>query len=111
MSKPLIYVAGPYTNPDPVTNTRDAFYMGLRIYETTGCPVLVPHLTLLGHAMFPRDLEFWYQFDLAQVAKVDAVYRLAGSSSGADKEVAFAEEHGIPVLRTWGDLMAFIGRF
>lgn len=111
MSNPLIYIAGPYSNPDPVYNTRIAFMHGLSIYENTGCPVIVPHLTLLGHAMFPRDLEFWYEFDLAQVAKCDAVYRFPGASTGADKEVAFAEEHGVPVFLDKGSLYVFVGEW
>lgn len=109
--KPLVYVAGPYTNPDPVLNTREAFQHGLTIYESTGCPVIVPHLTLLGHAMFPRDIDFWYEFDLAQVAKCDVVYRFPGASTGADKEVAFAIQQGIPWFTQKGDLFAFIGQW
>ena len=96
--KPLIYIAGPYTHGDPVTNTRDAVEEGMRIYEATGAGVIVPHLSLLAHVMFPRPLDYWYNFDLAQLIYCDAVYRLDGPSHGADREVAFAEEHGIPVF-------------
>lgn len=106
--KPLIYIAGPYTNPDPVENTRSAVEFGMGLYEATDAPVIVPHLSLLSHAMFPRGIDYWYAFDLALVLHCDAVFRLAGASSGADKEEAFAEEHNIPIFRDRDELIRWI---
>lgn len=103
--KPLVYIAGPYANPDPVLNTRRAFEAGLAIYEVSGCPVIVPHLTLLGHAMFPRDVEFWYEFDLAQLAKCDLMLRLPGDSTGADREEQCALELGMPIWYSLEDMI------
>lgn len=97
MTKPLIYIAGPYTNPDPVLNTRNAVHVGLRIYERTGAGVIIPHLSLLAHAMHPHNIDYWYKFDLALLAPCTALYRIEGQSTGADNEVAFAHEHDIPV--------------
>jgi hypothetical protein len=99
MRPPLVYVAGPYAAPDPVLNTRRAFQAGLEVYESTGFPVVVPHLTLLGHAMFPRDIDFWYEFDLVVLRRCDVLLRLPGESTGADREVAEAHARGIPVVR------------
>lgn len=98
MRLPMVYIAGPYSHPDPVLNTRTAIKAGMRVWdEGYGVPV-IPHLTMLAHLVTPRPLEFWYEFDLALVARCDAVWRLPGESTGADNEVAFAEEHNIPVV-------------
>ena len=59
--KPLVYVAGPYTNPDPVWNTHTTVREAEKI-EALGCDVDVMH-------------------------RCDAVVRLPGASTGADAEV------------------------
>lgn len=104
--KALVYVAGPYSTGDPVLNTRRAAEAGLRIHEATGAGVLIPHVTLLTHAMFPRDLDYWYRFDLAQVDHCTHMVRLPGPSTGADGEVAYAEKLGIPVFCDVDQLIA-----
>lgn len=102
--KPLIYIAGPYTNPDPVVNTRNAIDVGMLIVERFDSAVIIPHLTMFVHLIEPRDIEFWYQFDLDQLEHCDALWRMSGRSAGADKEVDFANRHSIPVFY---DLIAF----
>lgn len=99
--KPLVYIAGPYTNPDPVANTHEAIKWGETI-ERFGCDVVIPHLSLLWHIVVPAPLEKWYARDLAVLARCDALFRFPGASSGADKEVTFAEERGIPVFAEHG---------
>lgn len=106
----MVYVAGPYTNPDPVENTRKAVLAGLRIYDLgLGVP-LVPHLTMFMHLLDPRPLEFWYEYDLRHLERCDAVLRLPGASVGADREVAHAQLVGIPVFDQWADLEAWSPR-
>lgn len=105
MGTALVYVAGPYTSGDQVLNTRAAVEAGMRIHEETGAGVLVPHVTLLAHAMFPRPVEYWYAYDLAQVAHCTHLVRLPGASTGADAEVAFAFDHGIDVFHDLDDLI------
>ena len=102
----LVYIAGPYTNPDPVINTRQATEAGLKVYERTGAGVLIPHLSLLAHAMFPRDIDFWYLFDLSQVAHCTHLLRLPGASTGADREVEYARGIGLGVYHDLDDLVA-----
>lgn len=96
-TRPLVYIAGPYTRGDPVLNTREAVKWGERV-EARGCDVFIPHLSLLWHAISPAPLERWYERDLAVLARCDAVVRFPGESTGADKETAFAEERGIRVF-------------
>lgn len=96
--RPVLYVAGPYTRPDPVSNTHMAVKVATAIYETTEWVPLVPHITLLWHAITPRPLEFWYALDLHHMAKCDAVVRLPGASTGADREMAYAAEIGMEIV-------------
>ncbi len=105
----LIYVAGPYSS-DPVLGTRDAVQAGLAIYERWNVGVVIPHTSLLSHAMFPRPVEFWYAFDLKQVEHCHALFRLPGESSGADAEEAYAETLGIPIFTDMDELGKFITR-
>lgn len=94
--KPLIYIAGPYTCPDPVLNTRKAVAVAESVLALGGAPV-VPHLTMLWHLISPKPVDEWYRLDLDVLEHCAAVVRFAGASAGADKEVAFAQNHGIPV--------------
>lgn len=89
--RPLLYIAAPYTRPDPVINTHRAARVGMIIYhEGTYAPV-VPHLSLLWHAITPQPIDVWYDIDLSVLAHCQAIVRLPGESAGADAEVDFAE--------------------
>lgn len=107
ISRPLVYVAAPYTRPDPVHNTHLLIAAVDDIVDDGVVTPVAPHLTLLWHIVKPRPLEFWYAYDLATVARCDSVLRLPGESTGADREVEFARTRDIPVffdrpsLYTW----------
>lgn len=98
---PLVYVAGPYTRPDPVRMTHDAVQYAEAILATGLASVVVPHVTLIWHLISPHDdVEFWYDLDLSHLARCDALYRFPGFSTGADAECQFAALRGIPVFHT-----------
>lgn len=97
-SRPVLYVAGPYTRPDPVINTHRAAKVATWLFEHTNWVPMLPHTTLLWHAITPRPVEFWYALDLAHMAKCDAMVRLPGDSTGADAEVAHAHTIGLKVI-------------
>lgn len=105
---PLVYIAGPYTNPDPVENTRNAIKAGMRLYDSGWGVPLIPHLSLLAHIVDPREVDYWYELDLAQLDHCSAVWRIPGASTGADKEVAHAEAAGIPVFTSWATLRPWL---
>jgi hypothetical protein len=92
-----IYVAGPYTQGDVAINVRSAFEAANKLADLGFAP-FVPHATHFWHMMFPRPYDFWLQLDNQFVPCCDAVLRIAGPSSGADKEVQLAEQLGIPVF-------------
>jgi hypothetical protein len=96
--KPFVYLAGPYTKPDPVENTHYTVRIADVLLDVGVIPV-VPHLTMFWHAIRPRPYEDWLRYDLEVLARCDVLLRIPGESSGADREVARAEDLGIPVLR------------
>lgn len=95
---PLVYIAGPYTNPDPVENTHTAIRVADLLLSDGKVTPVIPHLSLLWHLVCPRPVADWYAYDLEVMARCDAVLRLPGASSGADNEIREAEEQGIPVF-------------
>ena len=102
VDRPLVYIAGPYTNPDPVANTHRAIREAEAMMETGLVTPVVPHLSLLWHTVVPHeDVAYWYEYDLAILARCDALYRMEGASTGADAEVVFAHERGIEVFDAW----------
>lgn len=92
-----VYIAGPYTNPDPCINTRNAILAAEEVVKLGHTP-FVPHLTHLWHLISPHDIEFWYEYDFKWLLSCDALLRLPGKSTGADNEVSFADKHNIPVF-------------
>lgn len=100
------YCAGPYTNPDPVANAHSAARVFFALRDA-GIVPYVPHTDLLLHLVEPRDYEFWIQYCLDLIPRFDCVYRMPGHSSGADREVALAESLGIPVFRTYPEVLRF----
>lgn len=101
MSKPRIYIAGPYTGEN-IRNMRAAVDAAEWVIELGGWPY-VPHLSGLWDFASPHPYEYWMALDLAFLPVCDALFRLPGESSGADREVDIAVNLGIPILNYYGD--------
>jgi hypothetical protein len=100
-----VYVAGPYT-ADPEECTAAAIRAGGELLDA-GCAPFVPHLAHYWETLHQaRPYEDWMRIDLAWLTAADALLRLPGSSSGADRETARAEAHGIPVFGSVAELLA-----
>ena len=95
--KAKIYIAGPYTKGDVAINVRTAFETANKLADLGFAP-FVPHSTHFWHMMFPRPYEFWLDLDNEFLPCCQAVLRLPGESSGADKEVSLAQTKNIPVF-------------
>jgi hypothetical protein len=91
-----IYVAGPISS-DPMGGARRAMEAGAELMAG-GLVPFVPHLSILWEISHPRSYEEWMSWDFAWLSRCDALYRVPGKSSGADREVEFARELGIPVF-------------
>jgi hypothetical protein len=99
-----IYIAGPYSKGDPVTNTGDAI-RAANILAERGYIPFIPHLTLFWHLLHPHDIKFWYKYDDEWLKKCDCLLRLPGESEGADAEVVTARIFGIPVYYSTEEIL------
>jgi hypothetical protein len=104
--KPLVYIAGPYSKPDPCQNTHDAIAVANRLLDV--CAPLIPHLSHFWHTMTPKPYAFWLELDLEYLRRCDALLRFPGESSGADAEIVSAEEWGIPIFHSESDLRDWV---
>ncbi len=98
MSEPpiWIYIAAPYTHPDPIVNTRATVLAGEAVLQAGAFPI-VPHTSMIWHLVSPHDVDWWYAFDLQLLERTDALLRLPGASTGADREMIEALRQSKPV--------------
>lgn len=103
-----VYVAGPITAKDKKKerqNMLNAIAVGDDLLKAGFSP-LVPHLSVVWDELYPGHAhEEWIEMDLPWLAAADAVLRMPGPSAGADIEVTYALELGIPVYFNLDDLV------
>lgn len=103
--KTKVYIASPYTKGDVAVNVKRQLDMADELMTLGYCP-FAPLYSHFQHMAHPRPYTDWIAIDLEWVPACDVVLRLDGDSSGADGEVAFARERGIPVVFSLGELLA-----
>ena len=94
----LVYIAGPYTHGRWEDNIIQAIEIAQQIWMTGHTPFLPHTMTSLWSLLYPKNQ--WIRLDLKWLEQCDALIRIEGKSEGADTEVEFAEESGIPVYNT-----------
>jgi hypothetical protein len=99
-----VYVAGPLTKGDVLRNIHDALAVGSAVRDAGFAPFL-PHLCAFWEIAYPASYERWMAIDFEMLRRMDCLLRIPGESAGADREVAFAQEHGIPVFHGIGALL------
>jgi hypothetical protein len=104
MILPLVYMAGPYTKPDPVENTHKAMKRWEALRIARYCTPICPHWSMAQHLVTPREYQYWMNYDYELIRHVSALIRYPGESAGADSEVEFAKSEGIPVFDNEKDL-------
>jgi len=92
-----VYIAGPYTKPDPAVNVHRAIHVGNKLMDA-GFAVFIPHLSHFQHLLCPRPYEDWLAHDYEWLKVCDVVVRLPGESAGAEKECELADRLGIQVI-------------
>lgn len=117
MSKPLlILIAGPYrsgTNGDHALIAQNL----ARLEEASGPIFRLGHVPMIGEwvalpvlrtldAAAAGEGDVMYETARRLLAHCDAVLRLPGESSGADKDVEIARELGLPVFRSLDEIPA-----
>lgn len=108
-----IYIAGPITKGDTGANAKQGTRAAVELIRRGYAPFCPQLSVFMGFheqkfqyscdvQVSPCDIAHaeWLEADLPWVAVSDGVLRLPGESVGADVEVQFAEDNGIPVFRT-----------
>jgi len=104
-----VYIAGPYTKPDPCENTYKTIQVANYLLDRGFIP-FVPHLFHFWHTMSPRPYQDWTKMDFAWLPCCDALLLLPGESPGAQAEVEVAKELNIPIFNNAVDVIAFFDR-
>lgn len=105
-----IYVAGPYSGPDVITilgNIKRGIELSLRIMKL-GYAVYCPWLDWQFGIQADLTKEQYQANSMAWVEVSDAVVLVEGweKSGGTLREIARAEELGIPVFKTFEDWLS-----
>ena len=103
-----VYVAGPYTQGDPVINTHAACQDAIDLMEA-GFAVFCPHLSHFLHFLRPQAYDFWIEQDLEWLGACDCILRRPGPSSGADGEVERALEIEMPIFGSVAEVIEAYG--
>jgi len=103
MSRLRVYISGPITKGDRVTN----FARACEVHELLlrrGYAPLNPMLSMMHPSAWTIEHDVWVRADLPWVECAQAVYRLPGESTGADIECEHARLCNIPVLYSFDEL-------
>lgn len=97
--KPLyVFVAGPLGSSGLAwRNVRKAVFTANTIVQLGHTP-FIPHLYMFADMMMPQDESYWENLDIEWLEACDCVVRMDGESTGADNEVSFAAQRGMPVF-------------
>lgn len=97
-NKLKVYIATPYTYPDPAKNVNRAIKVANQLVDAGYIPH-VPILYHLWHLITPRKYEDWMRLDKEWLKCCDVAIRLPGKSSGADRDIKLAKKLGIPIKK------------
>lgn len=98
-----VFISGAYTLGDVAQNVKAAMETANQLIQSGFAPYC-PHLHHFMHMNSPQPYDKWLEIDNAFLITCDAVLRIPGESSGADKEVQLAIENGIPVFYDINDI-------
>lgn len=105
--KPMVYIAGPITKGIHEINIRNGID-ATRQLRVAGFIPFCPMLDTLYAIVYPdTTYEEFLDYDFQVILHCDALYRIPGESSGADREEAFARANGIPVFHDFDSLASW----
>jgi hypothetical protein len=102
-----VYVAGPISVGPAAENINKAVMAADELLAHGYAP-FVPHLSVFWGAISPKSYETWMEYDFEWLGTCDCLLRLPGESPGADREIAFAEQHNIPIFYAIENLLEYI---
>jgi len=105
--KKKIYIASPYTIGDHLENVNvqmDMYYDLVQLGYLPFAPLYSHYI----HERNPLPYDIWMEIDYAWIDSCDCLLRLPGESNGADLEVKYAEEKGMPIFYSVEELTNYI---
>lgn len=106
----MIYIASPYSDPDPAVMqsryeaVRSFAAERLKMKEHVYSPIVHCHLLALHHDL-PKDFQFWMDYNLHMIDCSEALYVLMldgwKTSKGVTAEIKYAEERSLKIIY-WG---------
>lgn len=106
-----VYVSGPLNGDGKTSkeeNVKKAAEVGRQLLAAGYAP-FIPHLTWYADPDDVCGYDNWIESDLAWVSVAEALFRMSGNSSGADKEVEHAIQQGIPVIHSESPILREFG--
>ena len=109
MTRFPVYIAGPYTKPDPVWNVEAACLCWSHLHRLGFAP-FCPHWSHFQHERYPLPYQDWLEVDQIWLKLGGAVFRIPGESFGADAEEVAAAKEAMPVFTGYRALVAWFAR-
>lgn len=106
MTRFPVYIAGPYTKPDPAANVELACLCWSHIFRLGFAP-FCPHWSHFQHERYPLPYLDWMELDLLWLKKCEALFRIPGESAGADDEEVAAATEAMPVFTSYRALVSW----
>lgn len=91
-----VYLAGPISIGNMADHVRNAISEADLLMRAGHSP-FVPQLSVFWQIVSGHAYERWLTYDHEWIKVCDALIRLPGESKGADREIVWARELGIPV--------------
>lgn len=107
--KVTIYVAGPYTLPDPEANLKRALIISSKLIDIGAAP-FCPHLFHYYDAIKKRSYDSWLELCFKWVSQCDLFYRIEGKSLGSDREESLAFDLGKPIFKSIDEVRKWLTR-
>jgi len=101
-----VYIASPYTLGDVAVNVKTQIDCCSTLIDLGYAP-FTPLLSHFVHMAHPKKYDDWMKQDLIWISSCDCLLRLPGESSGADKEIEFADGLGLPIYYSIEELIKF----
>lgn len=104
--RPRVYCAGPITKPAHAPNVHEGLKKFFEL-QAAGFDVFLPHLSVYSEIFNPGAMSYedWLAYDFNWIRGSHALFRMPGASSGAEREVAFAQGLGLPVFTDLAEMV------
>lgn len=101
-----VYIASSYTLGDVAVNVKLQIDTVDELMNKGFAP-FAPLYSHFQHMVHPRPYQDWVKIDLEWVKVCDCLLRLDGESKGADGEVEYAKELGLPVFYSINEMYLY----